>query len=594
MTEKKSRKQKIEARKEARKKLNALTKDDEIFDGKKIFWALLARFVVDLKALNKPMGGFDEQNWSLFQTFITEQGTKIIAEEIGAVRFGERGEQKFWDKKLTTAITKFQNALAGFVAEARQVNEHAESLPDEHRLYWEELTNWATFNQNKLGTNKPDINLANRINEVEIFDSHALIQRFMFTTNPLQTISKRIGTGAYEMGRGDLPTADISDKYITGISEIRPLANEYELDGLPVPITELQRRMLAVRDELKRTGGFTVNLFNAVLYMWWEKTKGAGENSGTAVITLAEICEHLGLPKRTDRIDTFKPASIKRVQEHLQTLARISINIRDGVIKGHKGKVQVSEQLITISPVAKQDDLWQTGAWDSEWIAVSIGIGRFARLAIGDANQYAPLPSVAGIDPRKRVEQMLGWFLGCYLRMNATRTSVVKLSVGITLETVGLLRVVESKERLEKALDELVGLGDLIRCWEYEGESIDERIYRRQQTSGKVTRMGANDLILWLDSRIVVEASPNLVAQYEKIGLAAKEKRKETLALPAPATGLTLEVRELINRHYGGNQSRASEDIGITASSLSRYLNGHQIRDNGKIKAWLTKMAINA
>jgi hypothetical protein len=590
MTEKKSRKQKIEVR----KKLNALTKDDELFDGKKIFWALLARFVIDLKAQNKPMGGFNEQSWSLFQTHIAEQGKNIITEAVGGVSFGEKETQKFWNQKRTTAITKFQNALDSFVSEARQVNEHAESLPDEHRLYWEELTNWATFNQNKLGTNKPDINLANRSNEVEVFDSYALIQRFMFTTNPLQTISKRIGTGAYEMGRGDFPTADISDKYISGISEIRPLANEYEPDGLPIPINELQNRMMTVRDELKRTGGFTVNLFNAVLYMWWEKTKGAGENSGTAVITLAEICEHLGLPKRTDRIDTFKPASIKRVQEHLQTLARISINIRDGVIKGHKGKVQVSEQLITLSPVAKQDDLWQTGAWDSEWVAVSLGIGRFSRLAIGDANQFAPLPSVAGIDPRKRVEQMLGWFLGCYLRTNATRTSVVKLTVGMTLETVGLLKVVESKERLEKALDELVGLGDLIRCWEYEGESVDERIYRRQQITGKVARMGASDLLLWLDSKIVVEACQNLVEQYEKIGITAKEKRKEAIALPAPAKGLTLEVRQTINRHYEGNQSRASEDIGITASSLSRYLNGHQIRDNGKIKAWVEKMAMVA
>jgi hypothetical protein len=282
------------------------------------------------------------------------------------------------------------------------------------------------------------------------------------------------------------------------------------------------------------------------------------------------------------------------VQENLQTLARISINIRDGVIKGHKGKVQVSEQLITLSPVAKQDDLWQTGAWDSEWVAVSLGIGRFSRLAIDDANQYAPLPSVAGIDPRKRVEMVLGIWLAGYLRTNASRTSVVKLSVGITLETVGLLKVVESKERFEKALDELVGLGDLIRCWEYEGESVDERIYRRQQTTGKVTRMGANDLLLWLDSRIVVEASQNLVEQYEKLGITAKEKRKETLALPAPTKGLTHEVRQAIQTHFNGNQSRASEDIGITASSLSRYLSGHQIRDNGKIKDWLNKLAQTA
>jgi predicted transcriptional regulator len=40
---------------------------------------------------------------------------------------------------------------------------------------------------------------------------------------------------------------------------------------------------------------------------------------------------------------------------------------------------------------------------------------------------------------------------------------------------------------------------------------------------------------------------------------------------------------------YGGNQSRAADSIGITASSLSRYLKGMRIRDDGKLKKWLDR-----
>ena len=38
-----------------------------------------------------------------------------------------------------------------------------------------------------------------------------------------------------------------------------------------------------------------------------------------------------------------------------------------------------------------------------------------------------------------------------------------------------------------------------------------------------------------------------------------------------------------------GNQSRAAESIGITASSLSRYLKGLRVRDDGKLKKWLDR-----
>jgi hypothetical protein len=608
--EKQSRKNKLEVR----KKLNASANGSPIFDGRGLFWALCARQVALQKRQDKPIEGFNSSDWDAFAKHLLNEYSASINGILIELNLTDtqRETRRIWERKRISAAAQFNKALAEFVATHKEINQLANENPGAHKTYWEELTNWAVINQNQLSPTSPSIALNPNSqtstkptpiavfssSSVEAFDVDGAFQRAMFTTKALEKVSKAIGTGSYKMGLGDYPSADVSDGQLTTISEIRPLPHEMEHGGLPTPLKALQERTLAVAEKLqKQTGGYAVLLFNSLLFMWFAKAKGTGNDTGSALLTIHEICEYMNLPRRSDRPNLFTRPAIKNLQENIQALARVSVDVKDGKLAGYKNPVQYQEQILTISPLAKQDDLWQTGAWDSEWLAINIRIGQFARYAVGDENQFAPLPSVSGIDPRKKVEMLLGWFLSRYLRVNASRSSVVRLTVGITLETLGLKKVADSKERLETALDFIVELGDLIRSWQYEGESIDAKLYRRQIETGKATRMSPTDLATWLNSKIVVEASEGLAKQYEKLSIARNEKKvleyqKAKLpVLPAPRGGLAIEVRQVIHQKYGGSKKQASEDIGIDASTLGRFLNGNRIRANDKIVQWLDKIA---
>lgn len=610
MSEKQSRKNKLEVR----KKLNVMTKESPVFDGKGLFWALCARSVATQKRQNSPMEQFNSADWDAFTKHLLNECSNSIKGILNEVlkALPHREARRIWERQSISAVAQFNKTLDEFVATHKGINQLANENPTAVKAYWEELTNWAVINQKQLSPTSPSITLNPNSQtstkptpiavfssaSVESFDVDGAYQRAMFTTKALEKISKAIGTGSYKMGLGDYPSADVSDGNLTTISEIRPLPYEMEYGGLPTPLKVLQERTLAVAEKLqKQTGGYAVLLFNSLLFMWFAKAKGAGNDTGIALLTIHEICEYMNLPRRSDRPNLFTRPAIKNLQENIQSLARVSVDVKDGKLAGYKGRVQYQEQILTISPLAKQDDLWQTGAWDSEWLAINICIGQFARYAVGDENQFAPLPSVSGIDPRKKVEMLLGWFLSRYLRVNASRTSVVRLTVGITLETLGLKKVADSKERLETALDFIVELGDLIRSWEYEGESIDAKLYRRQIETGKATRMSPTDLATWLNSKIIVEASEGLVKQYEKLSTTRNEKKElvrlkaKLPALPAPMSGLLPEVRQVVHQKYGGNKKQASEDIGIDASTLGRYLKGNRIRHNDKIGQWLDKVA---
>jgi len=602
---------------EVRKKLNAKANESPVFDGKGLFWALCARAVAFQKRKDKPMGEFNSADWDAFTKHLLNECSTAINGILNEVlkTLPHREARRVWERKSISAIAQFNKALDEFVATHKGINQLINENPNAHKAYWDELTNWAVLNDKQLNPTSPSITLNPNIStstqptslavlpraNIEAFDSDGAIQKAMFTNKALEKVSIAIATGKYKKGMGDFPTADISDGNLSAMSAIKPLPHEMEQSGLPTPIKVLQDRTFAIAEKLKKqSGGSALFLFNALLFMWFAKAKGTGNDTGSALITIQEICEYLNLSRRSDRPNLFTQTVIKNLQENIQTLARISVEVRDGQIAGYKGRVQFAEQILTISPLAKQDDLWQTGAWDSEWVAVSIRIGQFARYAVGDENQFAPLPSVTGIDPRKKVEMILGYFLSRFLRVNASKNSVVKLTVGITLETLGLKKVADSKERLETALDFIVGLGDLIKSWEYEGESIDAKLYQRQRETRKDARMSPTDLATWLNSKIVVEASEGLTQQYAKLAITYNEKKElerqkaRVPALPSPMSGLLIEVRQVVQQKYGGNKKQASEDIGIDASTLGRYLNGNRIRRNDKIIQWLDKVASGA
>jgi hypothetical protein len=585
------------------------------FQGDRIFWSLLVVFIFRAEKHNKPMSLYTNADWDFFEKNIRKKVKKLIdgaftKELEGVTNNAQRLAKRKLIAQKEKTIVLFNEALGNFRLTIASINASKTSNPLEYEKFWQNLTEWANKHEYlKKVTNDVIPDKTESGKEIVLLTDHDaisaevqhFIHQYMFTGSTFTNISKSIGTGGYERVDSDYPVADISDKRrnIFGHSEIRPLPHEQEQNDLPIPLDVLQNRMLAVRDELKKKGGHAVFVFNAVLYLWWQKTKGSGTDAGTANILIEDICKYMNKPRRSDRTHLFAQKSIDLVKEHLKILARITINIRDLTIQDPKTKrekrVQYAENLITLNPYSNQDDLWQTGAWESDWIGVRVRIGEFCRFGIDDGKKFAPLPSVASIDPRFRVEQMLGWFLSVYLRINATKTNVVFLNVGMTLETIGLREEVESIARLEKALDYLIDLGDLIRSWEYIGETIDDRLNRRQKISNGVVRISASDLKIWLEQRIKVEASPNLVKAYQELAKTHQEKKALSAPQTPPATpsqNLRDEVRLVIGREFNGNQKRASESIGVEASTLSRFLNGNNVRNQEIFVKWLNQQAL--
>lgn len=578
-----------------------------IFKGDKIFWALLAEGLLAQENNGKPMSVFNNADWDAMQKHLTKEGRALIGSIDSSSQFRE--VKKLFERSKKVAINKFTGALSVFIAQGRSVNKGAADAPEEHRLYWDSLKEWAIESAGSLLADRPlqkqDIKHQLSIGSQGIFERAEVIQvpdlqeivRQAYSSKGLWKLQSKIGAGAYESGKGDYPAADISEAGIRAISEIRPTPNDTDGSGLPLPLDVLQANMQNILYELKKNGAETMEVFSALVSLWWQKSNSTGINEGWARITVDEVCEWLNLSRRSDRQSAFSPKVYKRVQNHLKLLSRISVTILDVPGKSHQ-LLKLKESAISIQPLTKQKEqqhLWLSDeSYDEEWIEVNVSVGLYCRWAIGEGNEWMPPPKVTGLDPRLQVEKMLGWFFAWVIRANAKNTSILKVKVGRVLETCGLRKESASKERLERALDKLVELGDPIRNWQYLGESIDELVINRGEETGVITRMTQQEKGRWLESQIQFEASSGLIKQYEKLALTHQEHRKTEVVTPkglgSPSPdGLREEVWRMVGYMYGGNQSRAAESIGITASSLSRYLKGLRIRDDGKLKKWLDR-----
>jgi len=575
-----------------------------IFQGDKLFWATLAGGLIEQERQQNPMSAFTDADWDAFQKHMHKDGKDLISNIDSASQFKE--VRKVFERSKKVARHQYTIAVNVFVAQSRGVNKDAKNTPEEHQLYWESLRDWALKNVGLPTAEKPiqplDVifklrqqEVLSRAEVIEVPDLQEIIRQ-AFSNKSLWLLQSKIGAGAYENGRGDYPAADISEAGIRAISEIRPAPNETEVGGFPVPLEVLQANMQRILYELKKNGAETMEVFSALVSLWWQKSNSTGINEGWARITVDEVCEWLNLSRRSDRQSAFSPKVYKRVQNHLKLLSRISVHILD--VPSKSQLLKLKESAISIQPLTKQKEqqhLWLSDeSYDEEWIEVNVSIGQYCRWAIGDGGQWMPPPKVTGLDPRLQVEKMLGWFFAWVIRATAKNTSILKVKVGRVLETCGLKKESASKERLERALDKLVELGDPIRNWQYLGESIDELVMSRGEETGVITRMSQHEKNRWLESQIQFEASSGLIKQYEKLALTHQEHKKTELVTPkrlaSPASdGLREEVRRMVGHMYGGNQSRAADSIGITASSLSRYLKGLRIKDDGKLKKWLDR-----
>jgi len=592
--------------------LKQITKEHSnewIFQGDKLFWATLAGGLIEQDRQQSPMSAFTDADWDAFQKHMHKDGKDLIGNIDSSSQFKE--VRKIFERSKKVAVNKYTIAVNVFVTQSRGVNKEAKNTPEEHQLYWESLRDWALKNVGLPTAEKPiqpmDVILKLRQQEVfkraeiiEVPDLQEIVKQAQaYSSKGLWKLQSKIGAGAYEDGRGDFPTADISDDGIRAISELRPTPNETEVGGFPVPLDVLQANMQRLLYELKKNGAETMEVFSALVSLWWEKSNSSGINEGWARITVDEICEWLNLSRRSDRKSAFSPKVYKRVQNHLKIINRISVTILD-IPSKNKNTAQLlklKENAISIQPFTKQKEqqhLWLSDeSFDEEWVEMDVSVGKYCRWAIGDGDQWMPPPKVTGLDPRLQVEKILGWFFAWLIRALASRTSIIKVTVGRVLETCGLRKESASKERLEKALDKLVELNDPIRSWQYIGASIDESVINRGEETGLITRMTQNEKNRWLESQIQFEASAGLIKQYEKLARTHSDHKKAEEVVPkrliAHADGLRDEVRRMVGHMYGGNQSRASESIGITASALSRYLNGQRIRDDGKLKKWLDR-----
>jgi hypothetical protein len=364
------------------------------------------------------------------------------------------------------------------------------------------------------------------------------------------------------------------------------MAPEEILDGASLPSEEVERMAAAVRDLVGKLSGLTADVYDALIYLC---LNGPKTHYGRTIIYIDDLLRLRGIKPKTKQghragYTEKSRAAIRTALAQVMNTAitgRFSFWHRETQRKREKQVCFVSKRLFIFHGVYWQGLFEWPGVANAgkEVYAIEVDFGDplLELLAEGTQRQMARMSLRAlEFDPyRHKHEKRLCRYMAFLHRVRASkRTYFEPVEVKTLLEAADLQferrRAQWVKERLEKALDNLVASGDnqVIAGWEY-----------LSWNESKV-RLASGWSNLWLAARVRIEPLPTTIDHYKQIGrrevsstLLRSETARELPAIAAATLGIRLRA---FRTAKGWPLAIPSEDLDVTPSALSLIENGRR------------------
>lgn len=318
---------------------------------------------------------------------------------------------------------------------------------------------------------------------------------------------------------------ETKDKRWGGHAELKPLDTEKEIDGMPIPEEALIKAMQDISASLKIKGFETDFISRAAVSLWLEKK----DRTGWATISLDEICERVGLKRRSDkdgqsRFDTKQRDSVRGALEKAARVQVVLKNLPDNIKRERLKKV--SDPFIMIRNRVSPQELEDKGRqglegelWGNEkWERVVIQPGAIMVSAIEEyGRQYMLLPT--GLYARlkgyqDRNTQLLGMKLHQVFRFKARREGnpFYSFRINTLLDYADITSDIKAEKRLKKALDTCINpsVGAI------KGYKIPKTLEQvKEQTKNKRVTKGV--IGLWVDQMVEIEVPLEVYKSYESL-----------------------------------------------------------------------------
>tara|TARA_Y100001938_G_scaffold120172_1_gene166727 strand:- start:1401 stop:3014 length:1614 start_codon:yes stop_codon:yes gene_type:complete len=318
---------------------------------------------------------------------------------------------------------------------------------------------------------------------------------------------------------------ETKDKRWGGHAEIKPLDTEKEIDGMPIPEESLISAMKEISKSLGFKGVETDYVSKAAVSLWLEKK----DRTGWANISLDDICERVGLKRRSDkdgqsRFDTKQRDSIRGALEKAARVQVVLKNLPDHLKRERLKKVsdpfimirnRVSPQEVDIKErQGIEGELWGNEKWER----VVIQPGAIMVSAIEEyGRQFMLLPT--GLYARlkgyqDRNTQLLGMKLHQIFRFKAEKEGqkFYSFRINTLLDYADITLDVKAEKRLTKALDTC--------CMKSVGAIKSYKIpetMEQVKSKTKNQRVTKGVMRVWQDQMVMVEVPAEVYESYNSI-----------------------------------------------------------------------------
>ena len=368
-----------------------------------------------------------------------------------------------------------------------------------------------------------------------------------------------------------LHTADLSNEKQTmkAMAQLRP--NHLET-GHYLGEGELVKWQQRMAELVMSMGDLTADVLDIISAAWINQATHPG---ATVDITADDFLVYRGLqPQKsgTGRRGGFKNEARKQIARQILILENMWLIVSEMTAyeefetkNGKRRKPckwQGESRVIIVSSRVRQVKLdgtteepfaWRIGLGDCLTYFL-LGLGRQTALLSQKALNYDPLKQKW----EKRLTRYLSWLWRINSQSDPKPLTVSTIITKGIMENVNIKNPSRTKERFEKALDQLVS-DNVISAWQYENEN--ESIVGQH---GWITN--------WLQWKVVVKPPQVIIDQYAKI-VDQKNKITKQIQKDSPGivelmiTGAMLKEKRLLLKL---TQLQAAEEIGISRPRISR------------------------
>lgn len=401
---------------------------------------------------------------------------------------------------------------------------------------------------------------------------------FLEIANPIlyHNFRSKISTGSFEKMEGEKwPVADLSSPRLTGKAYMMPDREEPIMGDIRLSIW--QELMANKVMDLTRQGDLAADVFDILTAKWLKEAK---HFEAMVNITADDFLQARGLKGKDGKISgRYTEEQRKSVQKQIDILSYTWITVEEMEIiqiteKGERKKTKWRGESKAIALTSRFGQVRIDGSTDAYAWRLRPG-DVFAKFLFGPGRQTALLSqkSLQYDYYREFREKRLARYFAWIWRISSQRT-MEGVTVKTLLEVTGDIDTIErpgrARERLEKALDRLEDDG-VITAWQYEAIKESEAGKR-----GWVDN--------WLNCKIIVEPPQEILDHYKEL-----QKIDPAAELNAKTAMTTKDRIKNVRKEHGLTLTRAAEQIGINASTLSRIERGGNLsgKTADKVKKWL-------